>query len=79
MTPWKACTCSTHVDNVAIVTRGFMEAPEPWQIAFVRENGGKLACFECGGEVKPQDLGDTLPDHVTGSTLTRRLRELGVL
>jgi hypothetical protein len=76
--PWKRCECSTHID-VAIVTSAFYRTPEQWQIDFVSENFGKLACFECGGEVKREDIGNALPYHVTAQCVTGRLRALGVI
>jgi hypothetical protein len=73
---WKRCICKDHSDNVAIVTTVFMGDPEPWQVEFVKENHGLLACFDCGGEVADYD---GAPDHVTATITTMRLRDLGVI
>jgi len=76
----KPCDCgSNHADDVAIVTRGFMTPPEQWQIDFVMQNRGKLVCFKCGGEVQKEDMANDNADHVTASTVTERLRDLGVI
>jgi hypothetical protein len=73
---WKRCICKDHSDNVAIVTTVFMGAPEPWQVEFVKENHGLLACFDCGGEVADYD---GVYDYVTGDLIATLLRDLGVI
>ena len=75
----KPCRCAAHPGNVAIVTRGCLGTPQPWQAEFAMANYRKLVCFECGGEVDPEDLGACLPDHVMFTTVADRLRTLGVL
>ena len=79
--PWKACGCSSHPDNVAIVTTIFQpwDKPKTIEINFMRLHAYKLACFQCGGEVKPADLGETVPDHIGAGTITSRLRQLGII
>jgi hypothetical protein len=71
----KDCQCENPKD-VAIVTTAFMVKPEDWQIAFVREHAGKLICYQCGGFVNPERVNNQY-DHVTASTVTDRLCELG--
>lgn len=74
---WKACTCQSHENNVAIITRAFYDNPDQAKIDFVVAHAGKLVCFKCGGEV--QAAPDIWPDHVTATCVTARLRELGVI
>jgi hypothetical protein len=73
----KQCTCSDHTNNTAVVTTAFMGTPEPWQLEFIKSYAGKLVCFDCGGVV-PEQYRDNA-DHVTATTTSTRLRQLGVI
>lgn len=77
--PWKLCRCPSHDDNVAVINPvwmpGFPE-PTPEDEKFLLAYQGHFVCFDCGGEVSDELEGC---DHVTGSTVCMRLRELGVI
>jgi hypothetical protein len=71
------CTCADPKD-AAIVTTCFMASPETWQAEFTLEHKGKLVCFHCGGFIEPSRVNNQY-DHVTATTVTERLNELGLI
>ena len=73
----KPCSCARPT-QIAIVTTCFAPwtpHPEEWRIDFIRENAGKFICWDCGGEVGQSNN----YDHVTASTITDRVRQLGLI
>jgi len=55
-----------------------MATPPDWAADFVRANHGKLICYHCGGFVEPSRVNNQY-DHVTATTVTERLNDLGLI
>ena len=66
--------CARFWAIVIVPVFGPWQTPTAWDREFLRQNAGKLICFNCAGQV-PDSYRDKA-DHITGGAVCRRVRQL---